>query len=112
MGVTLSDNISCTLFCFDDHIRVKGTFSLAAQVAGKMLHCAMLKNFFVIVAESRTQFYFPQRFLQLVLQRFWPLQGILLHWAIIRATCLAMALQDKLNEKMKKLHSVTAPLMS
>ena len=66
----------------------------ATQVAGQMLHCEMLNIFVTTVAESRTQFYFPQRFLQLISQRFWPLQGML-HWAMIRATCLAMALRLK-----------------
>ena len=77
--------------------------TIASQVAAQMLHCAVLKEFVATVAESRTQFYFPQRFLQLISQRFWPLQGML-HWA----SCLAMALRDKLHEQ---LHSVTAPYM-
>ena len=126
-GVTLS-NASCNLSRFNDHMNLKEHFHwlvpqrVATRVAGQMLHCAMLKRFVATVAESRTQFYFLQRFLQLVLQRFWPLQGMLhrasghrasgigqgmLHWAMIRATCLAKALRDKLHEKLR---DVTAPL--
>ena len=40
-------------------------------------------------------------------QRFWPLQSML-HWAMIRATCLATPLRDKTHELF---HSVTAPLV-
>ena len=87
-GVTLS-NVSINLSRFDDHMRIKEQFhwlvpqTVAIQVAAQMLHCA-IKKFVAIVAESRTQFYVPQRFHQLVSQRFWPLQGML-HWAMIRA---------------------------
>ena len=125
-AVTLC-NVSCNLSRFDDHMRLKEHFhwlvpqTVATQVAGQMLHRPMLKNSLQPMqkaelnagqilhramlknAESRTGFYFPERFLQLVSQRFWPLQGML-HWAMIRATCLAMGLRDKLHEK---LHSVT-----
>ena len=45
-----------------------------------------------IVVESRTQLYFPQRFLRLVSQRFQPLHGML-HWAMFRATCIGIARQ-------------------
>ena len=101
-AVTLC-NFSCNLSRFDDHMRLKEHFhrlvpqTVATQVAGQMLHCAMLKKFVVTVAESRTQLDFPQRFLQLVSHR--------LQWAMIRATCLAMTFLDKLHEK---LHSITA----
>jgi hypothetical protein len=44
--------------------------------------------------------------MQLVSQRFWPLQGIL-NGAMTRATCLATPLRDKLHEK---LHRVTGHL--
>ena len=37
-------------------------------------------------------------------KRFWPLQGML-HGAMIRETCLAMALRDKLHEKMAHRNS-------
>ena len=64
--------------------------------AGQMLHFVMIEKFLAT--------YFPQRLLHIVLQRFWPpLQGML-HWAMFRATCLVMALRDKLHEK---LHSIT-----
>ena len=66
------------------------------------------EKFLEVVAESRTVFYFCQRFFQLGSQRFRPLQGML-HWAMFRATCLGMALREKLHEK---LYSVTAPLDS
>ena len=46
-----------------------------------------------------------QFFMQLVAQRFWPLQGIL-KGAMTRATCQT-PLRDKLHEK---LHRVTGPL--
>ena len=85
-SVTLN-NVSCNLPRFDDHMRLKERFHWL--VPGQMLHCAMLKKIDATVAESRTEFYFPQRFLRLLSQRVWPLQG-LLHWAMIRATCLAM----------------------
>ena len=71
-----------------------------------MLHAATLKIFAAIVAKSRTQFYFVQRFMQLVSKKFRTLQSML-HGAMNRATCLAMALRDKLHEK---LHRVTGPL--
>ena len=64
---------------FDDQMRLKEHFhwlvaqTFATQVGGQMLHRAMLKKFVATVAESRTQFYFQQRFLQLVSQRFWSL---------------------------------------
>ena len=79
--------------------------TVATQVARQMLHSAMLKRFVTTVTESRNRFYFPQRFLQLVSPRFWPLQGML-YWVMIPVTYLATALRDKLH---KKLHSVTAP---
>ena len=60
-----------------------------------------------IVAESRTVFNFPQRSLQLVSQRFRPLQGML-HRAMFRATCRTMALR----ELYEKLRSKTAPFDS
>ena len=85
--------------------RVHAEADTTTQVAGQVLLCAMVKRFIATVAESRTQFYFPYRFLLLISRHFWPLQGML-HWAMIRATSLAMALRDKLREK---LHSVTAP---
>ena len=111
-GVTLS-NVSCNLSRFDDHdhIGLKEHFhwlvpqTVGTQAAGQMLHFPKLKKFVATVAESRTQFYFPQRFLPLISRRFLPLQGML-HCAMVRATCLAMALRDKLHQK---LHSVTAP---
>ena len=77
-GLTLS-NVSCNLSRFDDHMRLKKYFhwlvpqTVATQVAGQMLHCTMLKKIVTTVAESRIQFYFLQRFLKLVSQRFWPL---------------------------------------
>ena len=71
-----------------------------------MLHAATLKIFAAIVAKRRTQFYFVQRFMQLVSKKFRTLQSML-HGAMNRATCLAMALRDKLHEK---LHRVTGPL--
>jgi hypothetical protein len=73
-----------------------------------MLHAAMLKIISAIVAKSRTDFYSVQCSMQLVSQRFWPLQGML-NGAMTRATCLAtpLALRDKLHEK---LHRVTGPL--
>ena len=80
-GVTLS-NVSINLSRFDDHMRLKEQFhwlvpqTVTIQVAGQMLHCT-IKKFDATVAESRTQFYVPQRFHQLVSQRFWPLQGML-----------------------------------
>ena len=103
-GVTLS-TVSCNLPRFDDHTRLKEHFhwlvlqTVATQVAGQMLHSTMLQKFIATVAESRIQFYFPKRFLQLVSKGFWPLQGML-HWAVIRATCLAMVLRDKMHEKL------------
>jgi hypothetical protein len=70
-----------------------------------MLHAAMLKIISAIVPKSRTDFYSVQCFMQLVSQRFWPLQGML-NGAMTRATCLATQLRDKLHEK---LHRVTGP---
>ena len=61
-GVTLS-NVSCNLSRFDDHMKLNehvhwvGQQTVVTQVVGQMLHCAMLVS---TVAESRTQFYFPQ----------------------------------------------------
>ena len=55
---------------------------VTAQRNGKLLE---------IVVESKTEFYFPERFLQLVSQRFQPLP---------RATCLAMVLRNKLHENL------------
>ena len=75
--------------------------TVVAQDAGQMLHRAMLKKNSLQPLRKGE----PQRFLQLVLQRFWSLQGMS-HCAMIRATCLAMMLRDKLHEK---LHSVTPP---
>jgi hypothetical protein len=71
-----------------------------------MLHAAMLKIISAIVAKSRTDFYSVQCFMQLVSQRFRPLQGVL-NGAMTRATCLATPLRDKLHGK---LHRVTGPL--
>ena len=91
-GVTLS-NVSCNLSLhhFDDHMRLKEYFhwlvlqTIATQVAGQMLHCAMLKKFLATVVESRTQFYFLQWLLQLVLHECsWPFQSML-QWAMIFA---------------------------
>ena len=71
---------------FMEHFHWLVPQTMATQVGRQILHCAMLKKFVATVAESRTQFYVPQRFLQLVsatdlcnwsLQRFWPLQGTL-----------------------------------
>ena len=45
-----------------------------------------------IVVESRTELYFPQRFLRLLSQRFQPLHGML-HWAMFGATCIGIARQ-------------------
>ena len=89
-------SVSCNLSRFRLPDEVKGTFSLAdatnrtvaTQVPGQMLHYV---NVTWSVAESKTQFYFPQLFLQLVSQRFLPLQGAV-HWAMFRTTCLAMTL--------------------
>jgi hypothetical protein len=67
----------------------------------------MLKIISAIVAKSRTEFYSVQCFMQLVSQRFLPLQDML-NGAMTRATCLAMALRDKLHEK---LHRVTGPAL-
>jgi hypothetical protein len=53
-----------------------------------MLHAAMLKIISAIVAKSRTDFYSVQCCMQLVSQRFWPLQDML-NGAMTRATCLA-----------------------
>ena len=86
---------SCTKHCTSVHTWQRARFT--AQLSGKSLE---------IVAESGTVFYFQQWFLQLVSQRFRPLQGMS-HCAMYRATCLAMALRDKLHET---LQSVTAPL--
>ena len=100
-------HVSCNLSRFDDHMRLKEHFhwlvlhTVAIQVAGQMLHRAMLKKFVAAVAESRTQFYFPQT---------------------VSATCLATLLavaryvrfgNDSCNlsrKSQEKLHSVTAPL--
>ena len=35
--------------------------TVATQVAGQMLRCAILKKLVATVAESRTRFYFPQK---------------------------------------------------
>ena len=70
-SVTLN-NVSCNLPRFDDHMRLKERFHWL--VPRQMLHCAMLKKIDATVAESRTEFYFLQRFLQTAL-----------------ATCLAVA---------------------
>ena len=79
--------------------------NIARQVAERVLHDATLKKIGAIVAESRTRFYFVQRLMQLVSQRFWPLHSML-HGAMVRATCLATPLRDKLHGK---LHRVTGP---
>ena len=57
------------------------------------MQCAMLEKFVATLREElrKVELYPPQKFLQLVLNRFWPLQGTL-HWAMIRATYLAMVL--------------------
>ena len=65
--------------------------NIARQVAERVLHDATLKKIVEIVAESRTRFYFVQRLVQLVSQRFWPLHSML-HGAMVRATCLATIL--------------------
>jgi hypothetical protein len=70
-----------------------------------MLDAAMLKIISAIFAKSRTDFYSVQCFMQLVSQRFWPLQDML-NGAMTRATNLATPLRDKLHEK---LHRVTGP---
>ena len=44
--------------------------NIARQVAERVLHDATLKKIVAIVAESRTRFYFVQRLVQLVSQRF------------------------------------------
>ena len=44
--------------------------NIARQVAERVLHDATLKKIGAIVAESRTRFYFVQRLVQLVSQRF------------------------------------------
>ena len=66
-----------------------------------VLHDATLKKIVAIVAESRTRFYFVQRLVQLVSQRFWPLHSML-HGVMVRATCLATALRGKLHEKLHR----------
>jgi hypothetical protein len=72
-----------------------------------MLHAATLKIISAIVAKSRTDFYSVQCFMQLVSQRFAPLQGML-NGAMTRATCLATPLQLQLGDKLHdKLHRVT-----
>ena len=80
--------------------------NIAKQVAERVLHDATLQKIVAILAESRTRFYFVQRLVRLVSQRFWPLHSML-HGAMVRATCLATALRDMLHEK---LHRVTKPL--
>ena len=51
--------LSCNLSRFDDHVRLKDHFHwlvaqiVATQVAGQMLHCAMLKRFAATVAEIK-----------------------------------------------------------
>ena len=81
---------------------------IARQVAERVLHGVSLKKIVAIVAENRTRFHFVQQLVQLVSQRFWPLHSML-HGAMVRETCLATALQDKLHEK---LHRVTGPLFA
>ena len=44
--------------------------NIARQVAERVLHDATLKKNVALVAESRTRFYFGQRLVQLVSQRF------------------------------------------
>ena len=51
--------------------------NIARQVAERVLHDATLQKIVAIVAESRTRFYFVQRLVQLVSQRFWPLHSML-----------------------------------
>ena len=69
---------------------------VATQVAGQMLHYAMLKKFIATEPLRKVEPNSTYR------NGFWPLQGML-HWAMIRATFLVMALRDKFHEK---LHSV------
>ena len=88
-------------------VRSRYYVNIARQVAERVLHDATLKKIVAIVAERRTRFYFVQRLVQLVSQQFWPLHSML-HGAMVRATCLATASQDKLHEK---LHRVTGPLI-
>ena len=77
--------------------------NIARQVAGEgVLHDATDAQVAAIVAQSRTMVYFVQRFEQLVSQWFFALYGML-HAAILQATCLAMALRDKLLAKLQRV---------
>ena len=93
-AVTLC-NFSCKLSC-TKHCTGVHTWERAGLIVKRS------GNLLEIVAESRTVFYFQQWFLQLVSQRFRPLQGMS-HCATYRVTCLAMALREQLHET---LHSV------
>ena len=103
-GVTLN-NVSCNLCLFDDHLRLKEHFhwlapqTVATQVAGEMLHCAMFKNSLQPLRKVELNSTFRNGFCDCFHNVFSPLQGML-HWAVIRATCLTMALRDKLQEKL------------
>ena len=92
--------------CWGEPIRNLQDKKIARQITPSMLHAATLKIIAAIVAKSRTQFCFVQRLIQVVPKKFRTLQSML-HGTMNHATCLAMALQDKLHEK---LHRVTGPL--
>ena len=90
-GVTLG-NDSCNLSC-------NSVLSLAGQVAGMVLHCAVvhatcLATVFCHLRDKLLEWcYTVQRFMQLVLQQCLSLArqvtGMVLHRAMILATCLA-----------------------
>ena len=65
----------------------------------------MSRNVFVAVTVARSRTEFSQRLRQQRNRETCSFQGML-HWATIRATCVATKLGDKLQEK---LPSVTAP---
>ena len=84
--------------------------NIGAQVAGKMLHCIIPEKFVATLCEALQKVElnstFRNGFFNLSLNVFGRYKA--LHWAMFRATCLALALRDKLLEK---LHRLTAPLI-